>query len=225
MKTNKTALVLIDLQKEDQFHIENMEKVIQNAQIVLELCRKKGIPVIYTRQINRHDGQGLSRKEPLDKYGKPVFYRSDTDAVDILDEIGPQEGDIIVDKYRWSGFYQTHLDLILREKSIDSLIIGGFVTDGCLMTSVFDGYFRDYQINLVEDMCGASNEGAHMASILLMCNWVYGIRVFQTEELRKKFLGEPHVAWEFREPDQLHFTGKNLREVFQKNIKEPAKHT
>ncbi len=102
---------------------------------------------------------------------------------------------------------------------VKNVIIGGFVTDGCLMTSVFDGYFHDYEINLIEDMCGASNEGAHMASILIMCNWVYGLRVYQTTEIIKKLKGEDHIAWESEEPDQLKFTGDNLSEVFNKHIK------
>ncbi|RQD68814.1 MAG: cysteine hydrolase [Tindallia sp. MSAO_Bac2] len=219
MNLEKSALILIDLQKEDGFSIDNMEQVVENAKILIDICRSRGIPIVYTRQINRDDSKGLSLREPLDNNSKPVFYRSNTEAVEIIDKVRPEKEDIVIDKYRWSGFYQTNLDLMLKGMGVTSVIIGGFVTDGCLMTSVFDGYFRDYEINLVEDMCGASNEGAHMASILIMCNWVYGIRVYQTGELIKKLQGEEHYVWESKEADQLKFTGDNLREVFNTYIR------
>ncbi|QHS23380.1 cysteine hydrolase [Virgibacillus sp. MSP4-1] len=212
-KTN-TALVLIDMQKESEFGIQGVEQAVQNAELLIAECRKKGIPIIYTRQINREDTIGLSNQEPLKEDGTPVFYHDGTDAVDILDKMKPQEHDIVVDKYRWSSFYGTNLDLILRNMGVKHLLIGGFVTDGCLMTSVFDAYFRDYQVHLVKDMCGATNEGAHMASILMMANWVYDVEIYNTNELIKKLTGNSYKSWKSSYPDQLQFTPENMRRVF-----------
>jgi nicotinamidase-related amidase len=136
--------------------------------------------------------------------------------MDIIDEIKPLPNEIVIDKHRWSGFYETSLDLILRSLNIKHLIMGGFVTDGCLMTSVFDAYARDYQVNLVKDISGATNEGSHKASILMMANWVYDIKIYDSAELVKQLNGEPYRVWESAAPDQMQFTPENMREVFSK---------
>jgi len=122
----------------------------------------------------------------------------------------------VVDKHRWSAFYDTSLDLYLRNLGIEHVIIGGLVSDGCLMTSVFDAYFRDYQVNLVKDICATTNTGAHMSSMLIMSNWVYNLKVYDTQELIKKLNGEEHRVWEATEPDSLQFTPDNLKETFEK---------
>ncbi len=216
MDVNKTALILIDMQKEGDFGLAGLEQAVKRAKPLIEACREKGIPVIYTRQLNRADGHGLSIGEPRKEDGTPVYYSTDTEDFHIIDEIAPDDGDIVIDKYRWSAFYETSMDLMLKSIGVKHVIIGGFVTDGCLMTSVFDGFFRDYQINLVKDICSTSNEGAHMASILIMANWVYEIEIFDAEELVKKLNGEPHHSWQSPGPDSVQFTPENMREVFKK---------
>lgn len=216
MDLKKTALVLIDLQKESDFGIEGVETAVKNSEKLIDQCRKNDIPIIYTRQINRADKIGLSFGEPLDNEGAPIYYSTNTDSYEVLDEIAPRKDDVIIDKYRWSAFYETSLDLLLRSIGVKHVIIGGFVTDGCLMTSVFDGYFRDYQINLVKDICGTSNEGAHMASILIMANWVYGIHIYNTDQLVNKLNNQPYKVWKSPGPDSLQFTPENMREVFSK---------
>ncbi|WP_085524315.1 cysteine hydrolase family protein [Tuberibacillus sp. Marseille-P3662] len=216
LNTVKTAFVLIDVQKESEFGIHGVNAVVDNAKLLIDECRKVGIPIIYTRHMNRKDTIGLSNEEPLTKDGQPVFYNDGTAAVDIIDKIKPEQHDIVIDKYRWSSFYDTSLDLILKSMGIEHLIMGGLVTDGCLMTSVFDAYFRDYQVNLVKDICGATNEGAQMASILIMANWVYDLAVYDTSEIIKKLSGQSYRSWESPYPDQLQFTPENMRQVFDK---------
>ncbi|GAA0609174.1 hypothetical protein GCM10009001_28320 [Virgibacillus siamensis] len=220
LETTKTALVLIDVQKESEFGIKGIEEAVDNTKELIVQCRKLGIPVIYTRQINREDRIGLSNGEPLTDEGKPIFYNNGTDAADIVDKIKPGKQDIVIDKYRWSSFYDTSLDLMLKSMGIKHLIIGGFVTDGCLMTTVFDAYFRDYQVNLVKDICGATNEGAHISSILIMANWIYDLAIYDTAEMLNRLSGEPYNCWQSDYPDQLQFTPENMRQIFDKlNIK------
>lgn len=216
MDLKKTALLLIDLQQESCYGVQGIDEVVQYTAQLLEACRLANIPIIYTRQLNREDGVALSYREPIAGDGKPVSYRQGTDAVEVFPEIMPRPGDIVIDKYRWSGFYQTNLEMVLNDLDVKHLIIGGFVTDGCLMTSVFDGYFRDYQINLVKDICAATNVGAHMASILIMANWVYGIRVYNSAEVIKDIQGTPCTYWQWSTPDELKFTPETMTDVFRK---------
>ncbi|WP_217424783.1 cysteine hydrolase family protein [Virgibacillus ihumii] len=216
LETIKTALLLIDVQKESEFGIEGVQTAIDNTEALIAKCRELDIPVIYTRQINRKDTIGMSNGEPLDEHGEPVFYNDGTNAADIVDQIKPEKQDIVIDKYRWSSFYDTSLNLILKNMGIKHLIIGGFVTDGCLMTTVFDAYFRDYQVNLVKDICGTTNEGAHMSSIMIMANWIYDITIYDSTELINKLSGRPSKCWQSEYPDQLQFTPENMRQVFNK---------
>ncbi len=215
MNLNKTALLLIDLQKESKYGLINDEKAIQNARLLIRECRGNNIPIIYTRHINRQDGVALAYKEPLDDKGEPIFYNSQTEGIEIIDAVKPKAGDLIIDKYRWSAFYDTHLELALQSLQIEHLIIGGFVTDGCVMASVFDAFTKNYQINLVKDICATTSSGAHMSSILIMCNWVYGIEVFDAEEMSRKIRNQEYRSWKWETPDELKFTEKNLMEIYK----------
>lgn len=210
------ALVLIDLQKESGFGIEGLDDVINNTKVLIEACRQREIPIIYTRQINRSDRIGLPNGEPIDEENQPIYYNDSTDAIEIFDEVKPESGDIVIDKYRWSGFFETNLEGTLKSIGAKHVLIGGLVTDGCLMTTVFDGYFRDYQMNIVKDICATTNEGAHMASLLIMANWIYDLHVFNTAEAVNYVQGDSYKAWSAPHPDSLQFTPENMRVKFKK---------
>ncbi len=214
MNLQQTALVLIDIQKEDSFKIQNTDEVALNANQLANACRSKGIPVILTRHINRADGIALSKGEPLTRDNRPVYYSSDTANIEIVDGINVTKEDIVIDKYRWSAFFETSLDLILKSMGIKHLIIGGMVTDGCLMTSVLDAYFRDYDIHLIHDICATTSEGAHMSSLLIMANWTYNIQIYDTKNMINRLSGDSYDMWEAKGPDALHFTPENMREMF-----------
>ncbi|MCD8509395.1 MAG: cysteine hydrolase [Bacillus sp. (in: Bacteria)] len=222
MKNNNTALVIIDMQKEGNFGLIKMEEAIQNNKELIATARNAEIPVIYTRQINRADGVGLSKGEPLNEDGTPFYYNTNTDQVEIIDALTPQEGDIIIDKKRWSAFYETDLDLTLRSLGVKEVIMSGVVTDGCLMTSVFDAYFRDYEVHLVHDASTASNEGAHMSSLLTMANWVYNLKIYDTKNMIQKLNAEAFDCWEPLKADSLQFTPETMKEQFQQ-ILQPRK--
>ncbi|GEN44417.1 cysteine hydrolase family protein [Alkalibacillus haloalkaliphilus] len=222
MKKSDSALVLIDIQKESNFGLDNMEEVIKNTEKLLPAFRASNIPVIYTRHINRADAVGLSEGEPLNEDGSPFYYHDGTDQIEIFDEIKPEKDEIVIDKYRWSAFYDTSLDLMLKSLGVKHLYIGGVVTDGCLMTSVFDAYFRDYQINLIHDITSASNEGAHKSAILTMTNWVYNMKIYNTDELVKKLNGQSHNYFETDRADAMQFTPETMQDQFNKIVSKLA---
>lgn len=215
MNTQETALLLIDLQKESNFGLQHIDDVLSNTKDVIDVCRDVDIPIIYTRQINRADRVGLSKGEPITPDGTPFYYSTSKGNHEILDEIAPNAEDIVIDKYRWSAFNETSLDLILRSLGVENLIIGGVVTDGCVMTTVFDAYFKDYNVHLIKDMCTTSNEGAHMASMMIMANWVYNLEVYNANHLINRLNGQSYNHWKFKEADALQFTPENMREVYK----------
>jgi nicotinamidase-related amidase len=211
---SQTALVLVDMQKEGRYGIEGLDAAVAATVPVVAACRAAGVAVVYTRHVSRADGIGLSTDEVLDDDGAPVYYRSGTTAVDVLDDLAPHPGDVVVDKHRWSGFHATSLDLLLRGRGVRHLLVGGFTTDCCVLTTVYDAYALDYQVHLLADMCAATNEGAHRSAVLTMANWVYGIEISSAEEMVKQLAGERHSSWRSTAPDQKRFTSATLDEVY-----------
>lgn len=216
MNSHNTALILIDLQKESNFGLQQIERVTSKTNDVINICRQLDIPVIYTRQINRADCINLSKDEPILEDGTPLYYSTAKENHEILDEIAPEKDDIVIDKYRWSAFFETSLDGYLRSLDVKNLIIGGVVTDGCVMTTVFDAYFRDYNVHLIKDMCTTSNEGAHMSSLMIMANWIYNLEVYQADQLINRLQGNSYSNWKCEEADSLQFTPENMREIYEK---------
>ena len=217
MNEKNTALLLIDLQKEGgTSDVVGMDAFIEKTAALIKQCRRKGIPIIYTRHLNRGDAVGLANREPLNEKGEPLYYHTGTDAIYIMEEVKPEPGDIIIDKYRYSGFHESSLELMLKSLQVNHLIIGGVLTDVCVISTAMDAYYRDYQINLVKDMCGTTTEGAHMAAILMMANWIYDIEIYDAHQLSNKLSGEEYRVWKSEGPDELQFTPDNLREVFEK---------
>ena len=215
MRHERLALLLVDMQKESKYGIEGMQEAVDAAATLLDACRANSIPVIYTRHISRADKRGLVKGDVLDDQGSPVYYRSDADTHEVLDELAPQADEVVIDKYRWSGFHETSLDLILRTEGIEKLIVCGFVTDACLLTTVFDAFARNYDIVLVKDACASTNSGAHKSAVLNMANWVYGIEILDAEELVRKLAEEPYISWVSKAPDQMAFASNRLDEAYE----------
>ncbi|WP_018924869.1 cysteine hydrolase family protein [Salsuginibacillus kocurii] len=222
MNKEHTALVLIDMQQETNYNLPQLKDILKKTRELATVCREQGIPVIYTRQVNRADGIGLSSMEPITNEGRPFYYDASSSSIDIFPEIAPHEEDVVVDKYRWSAFYETPLDLFLRNQGITDLIMAGFVTDGCLMTSTYDAYFRDYTMHMVHDLTATTSEGAHMSAHLTMGSWIYNMTYYTAMGMMKKLNGADYQSFKPEQPDSLPFTPETLRETFENTI---LKHT
>ncbi|RJG13580.1 cysteine hydrolase [Pseudomonas cavernicola] len=211
-----TAFLLIDMQKEDGFAVEGFDAVIDKAASLLAALREQGIPVIYSKHVNRIDGVGLPNGEPRDASGKPDAYCSTTESVEIIDALAPQAGEIVIEKNRYSSFFQSELDALLKQMGVKHLLIGGVLTDVCVMTTVFDAYFRDYQVTLLEDLCGATTGAAHYSSLLIMANWVYDLEIFTVEEYLRFLQGQEFVAFKATVPDEFAHAPEGLVEAVSK---------
>lgn len=220
MPEAQAALLLVDMQQESQYGIEGVDEAVAAAASVLADWRAAGLPVFYTRHVNRADATGLTVSEVLDSRGLPVYYRAGTQAVDIVSAIAPRPQDVVVDKHRWSGFYGTPLDLMLRSLGVEHLLVGGFTTDCCVLTTVFDACARDYRVSLVPDMCAATNCGSHQAAVLMMANWVYGIEILAAAEVSKKLAGCAYHSWRATAPDQRPFVAATLERSYQSLLDE-----
>jgi biuret amidohydrolase len=219
-----SALLLIDLQQESGSSVgsmtniagSSMEQIIERAGLLIEQARADGIPIVYTRHINRADGRGLVNGAPVDARGAPIYYREGTAAVEIAEKIRPEPLDIVIDKRRQNAFYQTELDQVLRSLGVSHLIVCGVVTDCCVFLTVQGAFDRNYQVTLIHDACGATSTGGHAAAIMIMANWVYDLEIASTKAWLAKRQGAEAMTWRAKTFDEFAFTPENMRQVFSK---------
>lgn len=161
----RPALLVIDLQQEFFQTGPLAERRDRLAHAVNELvdgAHEAKIPVIWIRQEYKAD---LS-DAPLynRKNNKPVTIEG-TEGVKLLLELHQHEGDIEIIKKRFSSFFQTNLEAVLKEKRIDTLILTGINTMTCVRTTAIDAYMRDYYVILALDGVDAYDSEQHENSL------------------------------------------------------------
>lgn len=83
-------------------------------------------------------------------------------------EFTPEEDELVVRKYRSSGFWGTNLDLLLRSNGVETVVVTGCTTEGCVESTARDAMFNDYYVVVAEDCVASDDPRQHDASMLLM---------------------------------------------------------
>ena len=195
----RTVVLVIDMQNDfaakggmfDRLGIDvsMIQAAIAPTARVLESAREQGIKVVYLKmgfrpdlsdaglpdspnwRVHSHANVGEAVRAP-DGTESRILIR-DTWNTEIVSELRPQPGDVVVYKHRYSGFYQTDLDNILTEMNAKYLVVTGCTTSVCVESTVRDAMFRDYSCLLLGD-CMAEPIGYefprsnHDASLLLI---------------------------------------------------------
>ena len=121
---------------------ENAWRALPHTQKLFAAARRAGIPVIYTtRHVDTGGVQSTNRN----------LKRMADDIYDIKEELAPEPGELVIYKERASGFFGTPLIAHLQMKGIDSLIICGESTSGCVRASTIDAYSYGFHNVLVEE--------------------------------------------------------------------------
>lgn len=171
LKPKGTALMVIDMQND--FLLQDSPlltpgglAILPNLKKIIGFCRKKRIPVIYTAHIHENpalDGGLTADWWPELKAGEALA--AGTKGAEIYPEIGPQEGDRIVRKRRYSAFYNTDLETVLRCLNIKNLLITGVMTNICCESTARDAFFRDFRVFFLADATGTIDEKFHLAAL------------------------------------------------------------
>jgi len=213
-----TALMLIDMQYESSpkgfWKTQGWDSIVINARKVLEASRERGIPIIYVRVARRPDGIDAHEFDIRNGKGKPIYSVKGTRGAEIVKELKPKPEDVVIDKQRFSAFYQTNVEIVLQGLKIKHLIMFGVFTDSCFLTSVYDAFFRGYRISIVKDACGAGTEAAHKSSILDMANWIYGCRIFRAEEVVKALRQEEYTCWCWEKPNTMRYSTETIDQLY-----------
>lgn len=180
----KTALIVVDVQndfchQEGVFgkrgiNLSHMEKPAENLLRFIGKCRQLSIPVIFVRTIHSRWTDSDSWIGRLEGAGKVMLIcRPDTWGAEFF-KVKPLETDFIVTKHRFSGFVGTELNLVLKARGIETLLMTGFTTNVCVETTARDGFNLDFRIILVEDCCAAFSTDEH-ASAITNINKYFGV--------------------------------------------------
>lgn len=155
-----TALLLIDLQNDFVEPGAPLEtamayKSLPKLKSLLGFCREKGILLIYTRHSHSEDGSDIGLfKDIYPGLGQKLALIQGQRGAEIYQDVAPQNGDIVVRKQRYSGFFQTNLDLILRSKGIKDVAIAGATSEDCCLATARDAMYRGYRVAFLEDVIG-----------------------------------------------------------------------
>lgn len=164
----RSALLVVDMQndfihfKDSPVYVPPGKKIIPKIAKLLTACRKKKIPIVYTNTSHKKDRSDWAL---LDKKYNRAYCIENTPGAKIIPEINPQKIEYIVRKRRYSAFYKTNLEKLLKRLKIKRLIVCGVTTSCCVSSTVRDAYFRDYEVVVVSDAVSATHRDLHRAAL------------------------------------------------------------
>ncbi|WP_170791782.1 cysteine hydrolase [Ruegeria lacuscaerulensis] len=171
----RPALIVIDIQKStfiddsEVRSIDNMpgykERMIA-ARDLVDAAHDYDVPVIFIQEVHRPDRIDFGRE--LDGDEDIHCLEGDPRTEVAKDEMGYRKGDYIVPKRRYSAFFGTDFEILLRGLKVDTLLLCGGLTDVCVHYTFVDGHQSDYFCRVVEDCVGGSSVQAHEAALKAM---------------------------------------------------------
>ena len=171
---DQTAVIVIDMQNAYAskggyldlagFDIEGADRVISQSAKVLDTARAAGMPVIYFQNgwdeayveaggpgsPNYHKSNALKTMRARPELQGRLLARGGWD-YELVEDLAPKPGDIVLPKTRYSGFFNSQLDSVLRSRGIRNLVFVGIATNVCVESTLRDGFFLEYFGILLED--------------------------------------------------------------------------
>lgn len=185
----QTALIVVDMQNAYAslggyldlagFDVSTTKPVIEQIKKAIDIAHQVGIQVIFFRNgwddqyveaggagsPNFHKSNALKTMKKKPELQGKLLAKGGWD-YELVDELQPAKGDIVIDKPRYSGFFNTSLDSVLRARGIRNLLFTGIATNVCVESTLRDGFFLEYFGVLLDDACyQAGPREAHDATL------------------------------------------------------------
>jgi biuret amidohydrolase len=184
---DRAAVVVIDMQRDflepGGFgetlgnDVSQLARAVEPCRALIDAARRAGVLVIHTREGHRPDlsdapRHKVERGAPELRIGAPgpmgrILVRGEA-GHDIIAELAPIAGEPVVDKPGKGAFYETDLDLILRNRRIDTLVVCGVTTEVCVHTTVREANDRGYRCIVPADCCAPYFPGFHEVGLRMI---------------------------------------------------------
>ena len=196
----RTALVNVDLQN---YFVENAPDgfvVLERVNRIAAACRRAGILVVHTAHVLRSDGSNTGvLGELIPEVRREGFLYEGSRTAALNEGLVVEPGDVFLRKPRFGAFHGTDLELILRGRGIDTIIISGISTDVCCDTTAREANARDFRVLFLSDATAVNDDRVaadlQQRATLGLIDGLFGQVVTMAEVLEKIALAvEPEAA-------------------------------
>jgi nicotinamidase-related amidase len=171
----KTTLLVIDMLNDfvkegAPLEVPDTRKIIPVVRKQIENARDNNIPVVYV--CDTHDENDVE----FEKFGWLPHAVKGTRGAEVVDELKPEEGDIVIEKKTYSSFHNTRLNNELKRFGVKTVRLTGCVTHICIMFAAYDAGLLGYDVEVVSDGVAGLEKEDHDAAIRIMKN-VMGAKI------------------------------------------------
>jgi ureidoacrylate peracid hydrolase len=136
------------------------ERLVPPQLQVIEAAREHSVPVIWV-----HDAHRANVRQDREWLKRTPHCVENTWGVEIIEDLGAKPEEIHVIKRRYSAFFQTDLDLTLKDMGVRQLVVFGVVTNICVRSTVHDAFFNGYEVVVPQDCCAATGPREQESSL------------------------------------------------------------
>lgn len=182
MNKNKIAILVVDMLNDfvtGALKCDRGLAIVPNTKELLNAARKNNIPVIFCNDAHI---KGIDHELKL--WGDHAI--AGTKGAEVIPELDLQSTDYIVPKRRYSGFFHTDLDLLLKELGVDTVIMTGLHTHMCVRHTSADAYQLGYDVVVASDATDSFTEEDYNYGIKYLKD-VYGAKIYTVKELVEFF--------------------------------------
>lgn len=172
----QVALIVIDMLHEfvyGRLRSPSAQDIVPGIRRLIDEARKHGVPVIHV--IDHH----LPHDHEFRIWGPHALAGSPE--AQIIDDLKPRNGDIVLYKRSYSGFRDTGLDILLRDLGVDTVVLTGIHTHVCVLHTASDAFYYGYKIFVVKDAVAAFSKKDHDYALDYMKS-IYGAEIISLDK-------------------------------------------
>lgn len=168
---DKTALMIVDMNrafvgKGAPLEVPRAVEILPRIRQLLDTCRKRRMPVIHVSHAFRKDGRDRGHMYEFWPVLKNGVLEEGAVGTEIHPDLAPVDGETLITKHRYSAWFGTDLDIVVRNLKVDTLIICGTTTDRCTGLTAYEAFMRDLKVIFPEDANATFQDEVHKGMII-----------------------------------------------------------